>query len=76
MLNEVAEEDSDWETIVEDCEISSEDDSESGFPAIDVDCEDWAEKFTMSIRRFHNNGNYSNHIDEPMSESAGWQKVL
>ena len=59
----VAEEDSDWETIVEDCEVSSEDDSESGFPAIDVDCEDWAEKFTMSIRRFHNTGNYSNHID-------------
>ena len=61
----VAEEDSDWETIVEDCEVGSKDDSKSGFPAIDVDCEDWAEKFTMSIRRFHNNGNYSNHIDEP-----------
>ena len=52
--------------IIEDCEIGSEtgeNDSENGFPAIDVDCEDWAEKFTISIRRFHNSGNYLNHID-------------
>ena len=58
-------EDSDWETI-DDCEIGSETSeigSENGFPAIDVDCDDWAEKFTTSIRRFHNSGNYSNHID-------------
>ena len=63
---EVAKEDSDWETIIEDCEISSEtgeNDSENGFPAIDVDCEDWPEKFTIDIRRFHNSGNYLNHID-------------
>ena len=63
---EVAKEDSDWETIIEDCEIGSEtgeNDSENGFPAIDMDCEDWAEKFTISIRRFHNSGNYLNHID-------------
>ena len=63
---EVAKEDSDWETIIDDCEFGSENDendSENGFPAIDVDCEDWAEKFTISIRRFHNSGNYLNHID-------------
>ena len=52
---EVAEEDSDWETIV-DCEK----DSENDFPAIDVDSENWAEEYTNSISRFHNiSGNYS-----------------
>ena len=63
----VAEQDSDWETIIEDCERCSEIDSETGseneFPAIDVDCENWAEKYTTSIRRFHSSGNFSNQTD-------------
>ena len=40
--------DSDWETI-DECE----NDFENDFPAIDVNCEDWADKFTESIDRFH-----------------------
>ena len=68
---EVVEQDSDWETIIEDCEkgsetgskIDSETGSENEFPAIDVDCENWAEKYTISIRRFHSSGNFSNQID-------------
>ena len=42
-------EDSDWETI-EECE----NDFEIDFPTIDLNCEDWAEKFTKSVQRFHN----------------------
>ena len=53
---EVAEEDSDWETIV-DCEK----DSENDFPAIDVDSENWAEEYTNSIRRFHNSSGNCSH---------------
>ena len=55
----VAEQDSDWETIIEDCEKGSE----IEFPAIDEDCENWAEKYTTSIRRFHNSGNFSSQTD-------------
>ena len=47
--------DSDWETVEE-----SENDSENDFPTIDVNCEDWAEKFTESIQRFHNSGKVVN----------------
>ena len=43
--------DSDWETI-DECE----NDFENDFPTIDVNCENWAEKFTESIQRFHNSG--------------------
>jgi len=68
----VAEEDSDWETIVEDCESSSEND----FPAIDVDCENWAEKYTTSIRRFHDGGNYSNQIDVKQSKCPNCDGVF
>ena len=55
----VDEQDSDWETIIEDCEKGSE----IEFPAIDEDCENWAEKYTTSIRRFHNSGNFSSQTD-------------
>ena len=60
---EVAQEESDWETIEDsenDCETieDSENDCENDFPAIDVNCEDWAEKYTESIHRFHSSGNY------------------
>ena len=48
--DKVAEEDSDWETIED-----SENHCEYDFPAINLDCEDWAEKYTKSIQRFHNN---------------------
>ena len=48
-------EDSDWETVEE-----SENDSENDFPTFDVNCEDWAEKFTKSIQRFHNSGKVVN----------------
>ena len=48
-------EDSDWETI-EDCES----DFENDFPTIDVNSEDWAEKFTKSVQRFHNVVNCEN----------------
>ena len=71
----VAEEDSDWETIVEDCESSSENE-ENDFPAIDVDCENWAEKYTTSIRRFHNGGNYSNQIDVKESKCPNCDGVF
>ena len=47
--------DSDWETI-EDCES----DFENDFPTIDVNSEDWAEKFTKSVQRFHNVVNCEN----------------
>ena len=48
-------EDSDWETI-DDCE----NDCENNFPTIDLSCEDWPEKYTKSIRKFHSNGNVVN----------------
>ena len=48
-------EESDWETI-EDCES----DFENDFPTIDVNSEDWAEKFTKSVQRFHNVVNCEN----------------
>ena len=47
--------DSDWETV-EECE----NDFENDFPTIDVDCEDWADKFTESIQRFHSSGKVVN----------------
>ena len=58
-IAKVDEQDSDWETIIEDCEKGSE----IEFPAIDEDCENWAEKYTTSIRRFHNSGNFSSQTD-------------
>ena len=48
-------EESDWETI-EDCEDGCEND----FPAIDVSCDNWDEKFTESVKRFHNIVNCEN----------------
>ena len=53
--------DSNWEDIdsEQDSEQDSEDNVEDLYPTIDVNCEDWAEKFTISIRRFHNSGNFS-----------------
>ena len=59
LFAKVDEQDSDWETIIEDCEKGSE----IEFPAIDEDCENWAEKYTTSIRRFHNSGNFSSQTD-------------
>ena len=47
--------DSDWETI-DDCE----NDFENDFPTIDVNSEDWVEKFTESIQRFHRSGKVVN----------------
>ena len=51
VVPQVIREDSDWETI-DECE----NDFENDFPTIDVNCENWAEKFTESIQRFHNSG--------------------
>ena len=48
-------EDSDWETIE-----GWESDFENDIPTIDVNCEDWAEKFTKSVQRFHNVVNCEN----------------
>ena len=73
---EVAEEDSDWETISEDCESSSENDSENDFPAMDFDSENWAEKYTDSVRRFHSSGNYSTEIDEKKAKCPNCDGVF
>ena len=48
-------EESDWETI-EDCE----DNCENDFPAIDISCDNWDEKFNESVKRFHNIVNCEN----------------
>ena len=48
-------EESDWETI-EDCEDGCEND----FPAIDVSCDNWDEKFNEHVKRFHNIVNCEN----------------
>ena len=63
--------DSSWEDLeseqeddIEDCESGSATVSENDFPTFDFECEDWAEKYTISVRRFHNCGNYS-----------GWHKL-
>ena len=48
-------EESDWETI-EDCEDGCEND----FPAIDVSCDNWDEKFNEQVKRFHNIVNCEN----------------
>ena len=54
---------SEQEDIIEDCESGSATGSENDFPAFDFECEDWAEKYAISVRRFHNCGNYSKQID-------------
>ena len=58
---ETMDSDSNWEDIdsEQDSEHDFEDNVEDLYPSIDVNCEDWAEKFTNSIRRFHNSGNFS-----------------
>ena len=62
---QVAQEESDWETIEDsenDCETTKDSDNgcENDFPAINVSCDDWAEKFTESVQRFHNIGKIVN----------------
>ena len=46
---------SDWETIE-----GSDDGCENDFPAIDVSCDNWEEKFNESVKRFHNIVNCEN----------------
>ena len=46
---------SDWETIED-----SDDGCENDFPAIDVSCDNWEEKFNESVKRFHNIVNCEN----------------
>ena len=60
--------DSNWEDIEseQDCEDSVED----TYPTIDVNCEDWAEKFTNSIHKFHNSGNYVYSIIDEHEEKC------
>ena len=48
-------EESDWETIED-----SDDGCENDFPAIDVSCDNWDEKFNESVKRFHNIVNCEN----------------
>ena len=67
--------DSNWEDIEseQDCEDSVQD----TYPTIDVNCEDWAERFTSSIRKFHNSGplNYS-VIDEHEEKCPNCDRVF
>ena len=41
--------DSDWEDVENDKSVESDDQ----YPLLDLDSEDWAEKFTNSIRTYH-----------------------
>ena len=72
----VAQEESDWETIKDsenDCETIE--DSENDFPAIDVNCEDWAEKYTESVHRFHTNGKHR-IVDEQEEKCPNCDRVF
>ena len=84
---ETADSDSSWEDIqseqdLEDSVEESEDsvaESEDSYPTIDVNCEDWAEKFTNSIRRFHESGNLSSShqiIDELEEKCPNCERVF
>ena len=43
---EAVDSDSNWEDVENELDL---------FPTLEVDSEDWAEKFTNNIRRFHGN---------------------
>ena len=84
---ETSDSDSSWEDIqseqdLEDSVEESEDsvaESEDSYPTIDVNCEDWAEKFTNSIRRFHESGNFSSShqiIDEREEKCPNCERVF
>ena len=44
MISEATDSDSDWEDVVNERDF---------YPTIDMDSEDWAEKFLKSIRIYH-----------------------
>ena len=85
---ETTDSDSNWEDVESEQNFEASDDfkdsddsedSDDSYPTIDVNSEDWAEKFTSSIRRFHKSGNFSSShqiIDEQEEKCPNCERVF